>query len=244
MKKIQKLIIGTAILSVCALANEAKADKFNGIVGLTGVSGEGYSKLSVPVKLDYIGNKGGAGLTAGTETANKNTAVMAGPHLFYDDEKVSIYADYIFSSNDAKAKGTTGKESFSHNLEFMLRAGEKVGFLIDSEAKIANKYNVLVEAGVDIKDVFAENLALSAQAGFERDSFYNSPNATYGSLGTAYKANPFLFEAKLKAGQKFAVKFSPQLFLTDNIIVGGNIEADRTNGRNLVSGSFFAGVRY
>ncbi len=244
MNSKQKLIIGATILSICALATEAKADKFNGMVGLTGVSGEGYNKLSVPVKLDYIGNKGGAGLTAGSETANGNTAVMVGPHLFYNDEKVSIYADYIFSSNDAKAKGTTNEESVSHNLELMLRAGEKVGFLIEGSAKIANKYTASVEGGVDVKNTFTKDLALSAQAGFESDSFYNKPNATYGSLGATYKTDNILFETKLKAGQKFAVKFSPQLFLTDSVFVGANLEADRTNKRNLILGNFFTGVRY
>lgn len=234
------------ILSLATIlaASEAKADKFNGMVGLSGVSGEGYSKLSVPVKLDYIGNKGGAGLTAGSETANGNTAVMVGPHLFYNDEKVSIYADYIFSSNDAKAKGTTNEESVSHNLELMLRAGEKVGFLVEGSTKIANKYSTSVEAGVDVKNSFTKDLALSAQAGFERDSFYDKPNATYGSLGAIYKADNVILEAKLKAGQKFVVKFSPQLFLTDNVFVGANLEADRTNGRNLLLGNFFTGVRY
>ena len=244
MSSKQKLIIGATILSLCTLSNEAKADKFNEIVGISGVSGEGYSKLSVPIKLDYIKEKGGAGLTAGSETANAETAVMVGPHLFYDDEKVSVYADYIFSSNDAKAEGATKEKSVSHNLELMLRLGEKVGFLIENSAKIANKYNASVEAGVDVRDAFTENLALSAQAGFERDEFYKNPNATYGALGAVYKTNPFLLEMKLKAGQKFAVRFSPQLFLTDNVLVGGNLEADRTNKRNSILGNIFAGVRY
>lgn len=244
MNLTQKLIAGLALISACALANEAKADKFNGLVGIGGGSGEGYSKLSVPVKLDYIKDKSGLGLTIGTETANSKTAVIAGPHLFHDGENISIYADYIFSSNDAKAKGTTKEESVSHNIELILRLGEKVGFLAESSAKIANKYNASVEAGVDVKDSFTKNLALSAQAGFERDEFYNNPNATYGSLGAIYKTKNILLEAKLKAGQKFAVIFSPQLFLTDNVLIGANLEADRTNGRNSIFGNFFAGVRY